>query len=170
MIEPYDIGCEPSPSVPAETLLQDGWDAFLLFQAVSKEIAPKTGYLTDLGCAVLECENALSTRFGYPNDEGLPEHPFYEMGLKDLDTSIAVTSDSAWLSELTRQANASRNRIWGNRNIATGDVREESSHHHFIICLKECTFECIATGLKVVRFAADFRAGFDYVMQRFAQH
>lgn len=37
-ISNYDIGCEPSPSVPSETLLQDGWGTFLLFFAVSKTI------------------------------------------------------------------------------------------------------------------------------------
>lgn len=156
--------------MPAETLLQDGRNAFLLFWAVSKEVDPKSGYLKDLGCAVLECENVLSTRFGYPNDEGLPEHPFYEMGLKDLNTSIAVTSDSAWRSELIQQANASADRIWGDREIASKKPREDSGYHHFIICLKECTFECIATGLKVVRFSPDFKTGSDFVMQRFDQH
>ena len=34
----YDIGCEPSPSVPAETLIQDGWATYLLFFAASKSV------------------------------------------------------------------------------------------------------------------------------------
>ena len=66
-VHPFDIGCEPSPSVPAETLLADGWKTYLLFFAVSKG--------KDLGVAVLDCDHCVMSKFGYPNDEGLEEHP-----------------------------------------------------------------------------------------------
>jgi hypothetical protein len=70
----FDIGCEPSPSVPAETLLQDGRKTYLLFFAVSK-VVEESGYFEDLGVAVLDCKRCATAKFGYPNDEGLPEHP-----------------------------------------------------------------------------------------------
>jgi hypothetical protein len=36
IIQAYDIGCEPSPSVPAETIMQEGWANYVLFFAASK--------------------------------------------------------------------------------------------------------------------------------------
>jgi hypothetical protein len=168
MIEPYDIGCEPSPSVPAEMLLQDGWQAYLLFWAVSKEPDPQSGWLKDLGVAVVECKNVVSTRFGYPNDEGLVEHPLYKLGLQDLTTSIAVTSKSEWLIDLIRQRQASLDRIRRNRvkNIRQSEV----ALLHFVVCLKELTFECVGTSLDVVHFAPDFEIATEYVMRKFRQH
>jgi len=70
-VQPHDIGCEPSPSVPAETVIQDGWKTYLLFFAVSKAIGP-SGYLDDLGVAVLDCDHCVMAKFGYPRrDEEL---------------------------------------------------------------------------------------------------
>ena len=168
MIQPYNIECEPSPSVPAETLLQDGWDTFLLFWSVSKTVDPGSGYLKDLGVAILECKGTVSTRFGYPNDEGLPEHPFYEDGLCNLDTSIGFTPESQWLLDINSQMQASANRILNSRNKKSSTSQEELLH--FIISLKEATFECIAERLVVVAYVPDFDEAFKYVIQRFSQH
>jgi hypothetical protein len=41
---------------------------------------------------------------------------------------------------------------------------------HFVVCLKELTFECVGTSLEVVRFAPDFKIATEYVMQNFRQH
>src|SRR5262249_52239686 len=95
ILRPYDIGCEPSPSVPAETVIQDGWSTFVLFHAVSKSV-DETGHLRDLGVAVVECQGCSMTKFGYPNDEGRPEHPLYKFGMRDAESSILELIGSPW--------------------------------------------------------------------------
>src|SRR4051794_36899649 len=95
LLRPFDVGCEPSPSVPAETVLQDGWKTYLLFWSVSKSVGA-SGYLDDLGVAVVDCQGCVLTKFGYPNDEGTPEHPLYSLGF-DVGSSIQEVVASNWV-------------------------------------------------------------------------
>ena len=163
-VRPYDIGCEPSPSVPAETLLQDGWCTYLLFFAVSKAVG-KTGYLEDLRVAVLNCTGCVATRFGYPNDEGRPEHPLITAGLLRANSSVLEVADSPWCIEVEAQMEASARRIRGSQPIGSR-ARRSTAYKHFIILLKEATFECVAESLKVEQFARTFDDAFVYVQQR----
>src|SRR5579864_7873932 len=71
-----------TPSVPAETVLQDGWRAFLLFWAVSQSVGSGRD-LDDLGIGVLARRDCASSLFGYPNDGRRPEHPLYSQGLAE---------------------------------------------------------------------------------------
>lgn len=111
-LQTYDIGCEPSPSVPGETVIQDGWATYLLFFAVSKS-ADDTGYLKDLGVAVVECKHCSASKFGYPNDEGRPEHPLYNLGLGAAESSVLEIVGSTWAQEVHQQQIASSQRIDG---------------------------------------------------------
>jgi hypothetical protein len=158
----YNIGCEPA-SVSAETLLQDGWSTFLLFFAVS-QTASTSGQLKDIGVAVLECVGCVSTKFGYPNDEGLPEHPLYNKGVSDSSSSILEVMDSAWVKEVTAQMHQSSKRIWGGASASRSELR------HFIVCLKETTFECLSSGLVVKNYAENFPTALAYVHARFSEH
>ncbi len=159
IFKPYDLGCEPSPNVPCETLLQDGWDTFLLFypfDSVSEVI-------------VVECEGCASSRFGYPNDEGLPEHPHYRDGISSGDASIFVSDDTPWLREISNQMHETSRRIWGGRGMTVPAGRGEKLFH-FIATMKESTFECIASNLKIAHRAKGFEEAFLYVRTRFSQH
>ena len=149
-LRPYDIGCEPSPSIPAETLIQDVDKTFLLFWAVSQEVGP-AGFLEDLGVAVVNCQQCHATRFGYPNDEGLSEHPLFPFGIHEVESSIQEVVESPWLIEISDQMATSARRIWGAQAEAWIGKREPPLRH-FLIPLKEKIFECIATGLAVKRF------------------
>ncbi|MBL8818564.1 MAG: hypothetical protein JNL58_21225 [Planctomyces sp.] len=166
-ILPYDIGCEPSPSAPAETLLQDGWKTYLLFFAVSKTIE-ETGYLKDLGVAIVECVNCSSAKIGYPNDEGLPEHSLWIHGLSDIESSISVVGCSSWLAEIRDQRERSAKRIWGNRGMTW--TPDSDLDKHFVVTLKEATFECIAEELTVVEYVRDYDTAFAYVISEFKKH
>src|SRR5215467_10737005 len=139
ILRPYDIGCEPSPSGPAETVIQDGWSTFVLFYAVSKSV-DETGYLRDLGVAVVECQSCSITKFGYPNDEGRPEHPLYKFGMHDPESSILELIESPWAEEVALQSKASALRIWSGRDVQWRRPLGEPSKH-FVILLKETTFE-----------------------------
>ena len=155
--KPFNLGIEPSPSTPMEILMQDGWTAFLLFEPFASN-----------GVVVVECERCSSTRFGYPNDEGLEEHPYYHDGISEAESSVLVSSDTPWLSDVVSQQHASSHRIWGKRGMAVPEKRVES--FHFIILLKEATFECIAKTLRVAFTAKSMDEAFTYVRQRFAEH
>ncbi len=149
-IYPYDIGCEPSPSGSAEVLLQSGWKAYLLFIAISQEVQAN-GYYEDFGVAIVECVNASSAKMGCPNDEGRNEHAFWNCGM----------------SEIHDQMNRSAERIWGGRGMTWDPA---TTQKHFIITLKESTFECIADELKVVKFVSSYDIAFEYVLAEFKKH
>jgi hypothetical protein len=149
-------------------LLQDGWSTFLLFFACSESIG-SSGFLEDKGVAVLECESCAITKFGYPNDEGRPEHPLYALGLADASSPILEVAGSVWASEVAAQARASSERIWGGRGMKL-PVQHRAPGRHFIVLLKEQTFECIAAALTVRLYAKDFAEAHSYVQQRFAEH
>ena len=168
-IREFDIGCTPSPSVPAETLLADGWKTYLLFWAVSKEVG-EAGFLADLGVAVLECQGCVASMFGYPNDEGIVEHAFYMYGMSDLASSVLEVVDSPWVLEVTQQMRASASRIWGARGMGSSWSRD-STLRHFILTLKEKTFECLVYDrIAIDRFFPTFDEAFAHVLSKFKEH
>ena len=166
-VQPYDIGCEPSPSGPAETVIADGWCTYLLFFAVSKTLNPG-GKLDDLRVAVLHCDHCVVSQFGYPNDEGFREHPLYNLGLDDSGSSVLEIVDSPWSRKVGEQSEASARRIWGDRYdeswLSRSDLR------HFIVALKEATFECIAKSMTVELFAETFEIAMDHVNKKMSEH
>jgi hypothetical protein len=164
----YDIECEPDPSVPAETVIQDGWSTYLLFFAVSKSV-DEAGYLKDLGVAVVECKHCSASKFGYPNDEGLPEHPLYALGLGSAKSSILEIVGSPSAQEAHEQGSASHRRIWGGRS-SSYEPAEGKPPRHFIVLLKEKTFECLGNELSVDLFAKDFPEALEYVHRKLAEH
>jgi len=164
----YDIGCEPSPSVPAETVIQDGWATYLLFFAVSKSV-DDTGHLKDLGVAVVECKHCSSSKFGYPNDEGRPEYPLYNLGLAAAGSSVLEIIGSTWAQEAHQQQLASSQRIWGEQK-STWKPGQSEPPRHFIILFKEKTFECLAREVSVQLLAKDFSEALQYVHRKLAEH
>jgi len=165
-IRPYNIGCELSPSIPAETVLQDGWETYLLFFAVSKAV-DESGSLEDLGVAVVKCQQCMMAKFGYPNDEGLPEHPLYEFGLDTASSSVLEVVDSPWASELFGQRIASARRIRPQRRC---DWIDADQHRHFIVPLKAATFESIASALTVEAYYKTFGEAYAHAIRKFREH
>jgi len=165
-IHDYRIGCQPSPSVPAETVLADGWLTFLAFYAVSETVG-SNGTLEDKGVAVLECVSCSMSKFGYPNDEGLPEHSLYDLGLGQRHPIVEVRN-SPWAEEVAGQLRASARRIWGNRGH--DPEKRGAELKHFIVLLKEATFECVATELKVAHYARNWAEAYSYAQSGFQAH
>ena len=166
-VQPYDIGCEPSSSGPAETVIADGWCTYLLFFAVSKQLNAN-GYLDDLRVAVLHCEHCVMSKFGYPNDEGFPEHPLYEIGLDESGSSVLEIVDSHWTVEVTDQLEASARRIHGDRYEESWSSRPDL--RHFIVALHEKTFECIAKSMTVELFTETFESAIAHVHGKMSEH
>jgi len=163
---PHSIGCVASPSVPAETVVADGWSAFLLFFAVSERVNSATGCLDDLGVAIVEFTECTCLRLGYPNDEGLPEHPLYEQGLSDLAFTVGEVHDSTWIRDVGAQMHASAERIWATRGIRPA----ARALRHFVVPLKEMTVECLASDVTLVKFVESFEEAHAYVHARQAEH
>jgi hypothetical protein len=159
---PYDIGCEPSPSVPVETVLQDGWCTFLLFFAFSKEYHY-------LGVAVVACRGCAMSKFGYPNDEGEPEHPLYNFGMAGATTAVLEVIESPWAAEVFQQKLASARRIWGERGMDWEWAKNQICRH-FIVTMKEATFECIPSSLVVEGFFTTFDEAIAHVIRKFKEH
>ena len=160
---PYELGCRPSPSVPAETVIADGWCTYLLFLAVSQDL-DSNGKLTDMGVAVLRCDNCATSRFGYPNDEGFAEHPLYAL-CRNITSPAIQIDDSDWLRSTRDQMRGSAERIWGDQYKPTTTVLS-----HFLLPLKEATFECIAESLTVECYCDSYDAAFAHVKQRLAEN
>ena len=47
---------------------------------------------------------------------------------------------------------------------------KDSTLRHFIITLKEATFECVASSLVVERFCSTFDEAYSYVIGEFKKH
>jgi hypothetical protein len=135
--------------------------------AVSKDVG-ESGWFTDLGFAVLDCQRCAMSKFGYPNDEGRPEHPLYN-GMTQAKTSVLEVVDSPWADEVSNQMRESDRRIWGGRGMEPAWDRG-GALRHFIITLKEKTFECLARTIVVERYCKTFDEAFSFVLDKFKEH
>jgi hypothetical protein len=140
----------------------------MLFFAVSKTV-DESGHLKQLGVAVVNCRDCLMSKFGYPNDEGRQEHPLYDCRMAAARASVLEVVESSWAREVLEQKSASARRIRGDHVMNFGPA-EDRVRRHFIIKLKEATFECIASSLTVERFFKTFDEAFSHVIGRFKEH
>jgi hypothetical protein len=116
---------------------------------------------------VLKCEHCVMSRFGYPNDEGLTEHPLYP-AMAGTVSAILEVVDSPWCDEIVSQMEASARRIRPDHYDRAWSSRVKL--RHFIILLKERTFECVAESLAVELYADTFDEAFAHVIQRMKEH
>lgn len=108
-------------------------------------------------------------KFGYPNDEGRPEHPLFRFIIGNTESSVLEVLDSAWASEIDGQRIASARRIWGGRGMDTDWAKDRNSKH-FIVLLKEKTFECLASEITVERFFPTFGEATAFVTAKLAEY
>ena len=74
----------------------------------------------------------MGSRFGQPNDEGLPSHPLWPLGLSDV-IQAGVVENSDWLAQVENM-------------VFQGEDR--SLKHHLLV-FKDAFLECIASGYVV---------------------
>ncbi len=142
-----DVGCHPEGGVSGAVLLQTEGFAVLLFNAMSNA-KNASGRCEPLGTAVAEFKRLRLTRFGGPNDEGLPEHPLYPHGLSTLGYCICEVEHSVWANEVGARNEASARRIAGGRfDRAYSGARFVP--RHFLFSFHDSTFECLADELSV---------------------
>ena len=165
-----DISCQPSFSGSAETVIQTENTTLVAFRAISSKLSVD-GCYDALGFALVECVGCSRTQFGYPNDEGLVEHPLYNQGLSEA-LGIAEVLNSSWAKALENQMEASARRIRGDHyneayNVLEGETRT-FNWKHFIFMFKENTFECIADSLKLHSVNQSYQEIMAEVNQRIA--
>jgi len=162
-----DIGCQPSPSGSAETIIQMERTTLVVFHAISSKLSAD-GCYDNLDFTLVECVGCCRTLFGYPNDEGLPEHPLYDKGLSEIP-EVAEVINSSWAAALGDQMDASTWRIRGQYDKAfqmpQGGKRLRD-WRHFIFQFKENTFECIADELRVISVGKPYEKIMDEVSRR----
>ena len=163
-----DIGCQPSFSGSAETIIQTGGKTLVVFHAISSKLSAD-GCYDNLDFALVECVGCCRTQFGYPNDEGLPEHPLYSQGLSEIP-GVAEVVNSSWSATLGSQMDASARRIWGDQYFKAFKVPQGGERvfnwKHFIFTFKENTFECIADELKVISVGKPYENIMEEVSRR----
>jgi hypothetical protein len=84
---------------------------------------------------VIEFVRPLVSRFGYPNDEALPGHPLYAVGLETYNCYEVL--DSGWKTEIDRQ------------NLVSFPEWPGYAVRHFAFVFHDSMFECLAEDLIV---------------------
>ena len=125
-----DIGFEPEAGVSGPFLFQSDDETYLTFNAVKmagdrRETA---------GTAVIEIQGCSITKFGYPNDEALPGHPLYKLGLGAY--GVFEVKQSLWIKEMTQQ------------NRVSCPKTTKSRQRPFIFTFHDSTFECVADDIR----------------------
>jgi hypothetical protein len=154
-----DLGVQPSPSAYDQLVIEGMGAMHVLFDAISTKKG-RDGLYGDKGIAAVECVACTATKYGYPNDEGLPEHPLWLKGLSECQSSIVEVRGSPWLEEVMGQMTQSARRIWGDQYERIYKVpesgRKRPGARHFIFLFREHTFECIASDLVVTLYSGSW--------------
>jgi hypothetical protein len=129
------IGLRPEGGAPEPLLIQDDREARLVFDAVTPEDTEVI--------AIVRFNRVLASRFGYPNDEALPGHPLYAHGM-----------DHHWIYEVLQPTWLEQLKIQNAVSFPTGS---RWSQRHFIVTLKDSTFECLADDYQVTTSQQDPR-------------
>ena len=134
----WDVGA------PMPHLLQNDYRTFLFFYLRETDLKSEgdsplvrqPNRSESEGFAVFTFERCLCTKMGTPNDEVLHGHPLYGKGLAGY--RAMVVHNSNWLKELEAI------------NAVHDQYRPESWRelNHYILPFHDCTFECVARGVK----------------------
>jgi hypothetical protein len=129
---------------PNPVVLSNEHSLFLLYyyqhpdENILNVLIPSERNVTkDQGIAIISFEIYIVYKFGYPNDEVLQAHPYYNLGLSPYDLFEVVGSE--WIEKIEKM-----NRIHPYHQPARYLLFK-----HFIITFKDSTFECIARDLSV---------------------
>jgi hypothetical protein len=125
-VVPLDLGLVATPGAPYPVLLQNDWNAFLVFYlAAIDPSGDAIGIVEWIGCT--------STSFGYPNEEALSGHRLWDRGLSEVHWCGEVLN-SSWIAEMEI----------ANRVHFMHDPANWATLRHFILPFQDSTFECAA--------------------------
>jgi hypothetical protein len=89
------------------------------------------------------------SRFGGPNDEGRPEHPLYDKGMRELGYAMCEVLFSHWAQERAARNETTARRIWGSA-FEKAYRTQTFALRHFAFLFHDTTFECLAKDIRVV--------------------
>jgi len=158
-----DLGFHPEAAVSGGLLIQSEYSVVLLFNAVSEQ-PQGSGLFDTAGVGMLEFQDCVTTRFGYPNDEGLEEHPLYSKGLAETGYAVCEVVNSRWAQEWTLMTKATADRIWEGR--AGQRPSNGRTLRHFLASFHDSTFECVARDFSASVHEASWDAISQDVMRR----
>jgi hypothetical protein len=159
-----EVGCHPEAAISGGLLLQSEQKVFLLFNAMSDEPNAQ-GLYEDVGTAVMEFKTCFLTRFGYPNDEGRPEHALYQQGLAAIDYRVCEVLNSSWASAEGARRRRSAERIWSAR-FQRASQNYEWTSRHFLVAFHDSTFECLAADFQVTIHPEPYAQVLDGLVRR----
>ena len=133
-VVPLDLGVEWEPNAPyAVLLVRDDGMAELTMLAHPSDVDQRPVMLIWGGCRAAVMQP--------PNDEAISGHRLYTRGLRDVLWAGEVLH-SQWIADLEQQ-----NRVHSSHDAS----RFVAGLRHFILPLKECTVEVIASSCQVMR-------------------
>lgn len=144
-VERLDIGLVCDVGVPYPVLVQSDERTFLAFRlgrrgsgtsSTIQVVVPAAAEPTRVG--VIEFVGCRLASMGLPNDEALSGHRLWRRGLREVGYHSA---GEVFNSSLVRDLEQ------GNRVHPRHQPAFFTSLRHFVFTFKECTFECVATGL-----------------------
>ena len=131
-----DLGVLWQPNAPDPLLIQTDHEAFLILEPYQDD--------QDRRLVVFEWVRCRGALLGGPNDEARSGHRSWQKGLSDCLWAAEVTN-SAWLARLERE-----NRVHHRHSAALF-----AGYRHFILMLKDSTFEVLAKSYQLHRWSRD---------------
>jgi len=118
-VDKIELGFNIEPGATLPFVLADDYRVVVIFRLAS---GSDSNHVNE-ECGVFTCDNVVF-HFGSPNDEGLPEHPLFKLGLGFY--GAFEVHNSPWISSLYPDG----------ENGAEG-------LHHIVLTFHDTTFECI---------------------------
>ena len=143
--------------------MQTEASTLVAFRAISTKLSPES-CLDGLGFALVECVECCRTQFGYPNDEGLPEHALYDQGLSEVEGGVVEVLNSFRVAAVEEQMTASARRIHKDRYRKS----KGPPLRHFLFLFKDNTFECVCRDLKLLSVGKTYEQTMAEASQRIA--
>jgi hypothetical protein len=134
-VHPIDLGFTWDPNAPCPCLIQTDNHAFLLLNMFEDTPIDVTASESAQLVGVITWQDLCASLMGPPNDEAISGHRLWDRGLQQVLWAGEVFG-SAWVRSLERM----------NAVHPRHDPRRYEGLRHFVLRLKETTFECVARG------------------------
>ena len=148
-VVPFDIGFVPDGPMSDPILLQNEWNAFLIFNAVQWTTDHERG---KEGTGIIEIDGSI-TKFGYPNHDVLGGHSLFKHGLRY--SGVFEVIGSTWIQQLDAQ-----------NRIIFPDSDIFSERRHFVFTFHDSTFECIARDIQAILSNEPFEQIYEDITER----
>lgn len=131
----------PSGGAPIPLVLSNDNKSVLAYYTAEQD----KSVLEDERIAIITFSSCYASNYGAPNDEAFSGHPLYEYGLRPYN--ISMVNNSPWIRHLCK--------INSVHPYHSDKMFED--YKHFVIHLKDSTYECIAKSADFILIKGDMR-------------